>query len=343
MSRNVICAIFLSLSLGASAQVAMHAPTTAAAQPTGAFARSGPVTITNKPVAKVNGAVLTDRDLVREMMIIFPYAQQHGGGFPKEMEAGIRKGALDMIIFEELVYQDALKRGVAVPQAKLDRAIAEFKKQFGSEAEFQAYLKSEHGGSMQDLREKVRRAIIIDDQLNVLVNDKAKVTDAQARAYYQSNAKNFTSQETVSIQTISIVIPDKATSKQEAEARQRAEDALKKAKAAKSYEEFGVLAEKVSQDDWRVMMGDHKALPRGKMPAPIEKVAFNMKPGEVSDLIRMENSWCIVRVNAHNMPKAIPYDQIQAQLKRDLEAQRTEQLRSSLAAKLKKTATIEVM
>ena len=33
------------------------------------FAQSG------KPVARVNGSVLTDRDLLREMYIIFPYAR----------------------------------------------------------------------------------------------------------------------------------------------------------------------------------------------------------------------------------------------------------------------------
>ena len=92
----------------------MHAPT-AVSQSTSAFQTSAPVSVTNKPVAKVNGTVLTDRDLVREMMVIFPYAQQHGGRFPKEMEPGIRKGALDMIIFEELVYQDAERRKVTVP------------------------------------------------------------------------------------------------------------------------------------------------------------------------------------------------------------------------------------
>ncbi len=55
---------------------------------------------TGKPVAKVNGTVLTDRDLLREMYAIFPYAKQHNG-FPKAQEAGIRQGALEMIIFEE--------------------------------------------------------------------------------------------------------------------------------------------------------------------------------------------------------------------------------------------------
>jgi len=323
------------------AQVAMHSSTLA--NQSSAFEKSAPVSVTDKAVARVNGVVLTDRDLVREMMIIFPYAQQHGGRFPKEMEAGIRKGALDMIIFEELVYQDAQHRGVNVPAGKLDRAMTEFRKQFNSDAEFQAYLKVEHGGSMQDLRKKVRRAIIIQDQLDAQVNNRAKLTSAQVRAFYNSSGTNFTSQETVSIQTISIVIPDNANSKQEADVRQKAEDALKKAKAAKNYEEFGVLAEKVSQDDWRVMMGDHKALPRGKMPPAVEKIAFTLKPGQVSGLIRAENAWCIVRVNAHSMPTKVPYDQLRGQLKKDLESQKTEQLRKSLSARLKKAAKIEVM
>src|ERR1700735_3901036 len=53
-------------------------------------------------VAKVNGAVLTDRDLMREIQTIFPYAKLHHG-VPKSMEPDVRKGALEIIIFEELV------------------------------------------------------------------------------------------------------------------------------------------------------------------------------------------------------------------------------------------------
>jgi hypothetical protein len=70
--------------------------------------------VSDKPVARVNGAVLTDRDLLREMFAIFPYARQHNG-FPKAQEASIRQGALEMIIFEELVYQEAMRRKLTVP------------------------------------------------------------------------------------------------------------------------------------------------------------------------------------------------------------------------------------
>src|SRR6266480_1307882 len=61
---------------------------------------------TGKPVLRVNGQVLTDRDVLHEMYTLFPYASQHNG-FPKSMEGEIRKGATDMLIFEELVYQEA--------------------------------------------------------------------------------------------------------------------------------------------------------------------------------------------------------------------------------------------
>ena len=49
------------------------------------------------------------------------------------------------------------------------------------------------------------------------------------------------------------------------EARKKADDALKQAKATKTYEEFGILAEKISEDDYRVMMGDHHKVDRAKL------------------------------------------------------------------------------
>src|SRR5579859_4642717 len=61
-----------------------------------------------KVVARVNGSALTDADLLREEYAIFPYARQHSG-IPKDLAPQIRDGAMKMIIFEELVYQEALR------------------------------------------------------------------------------------------------------------------------------------------------------------------------------------------------------------------------------------------
>ena len=296
---------------------------------------------TGKPVARVNGAVLTDHDLLREMLSIFPYARQHGGKFPDAMEADIRRGALSTIEFEELVFQEAERRGMKISSSRLDRALKAFRDQFSSENEFRAYLKEECGSSTQKLREKVRRSIMIDDLLLAEVAQKAVVTEAQVQAFYQKNQARFSSPETVSIQTISIAIPDKPTTLQEAATRKRGEDALRQAKAAQNYEQFGMLAEKVSEDDWRVMMGDHKDISRDQMPPEAAKVAFAMKPGEVSDLIRTENSWCILRVNGRQDPREATYEQVKDSLKKELQASKIETLRQALHQQLRKTAKIE--
>ncbi len=90
--------IFVAIAIASGrAQVASHestmkpAMTTAAnATPAAANAASPNLSASEaryrRPVVRVNGTELTDRDLLREMMTIFPYARQHNG-FPKAEEA----------------------------------------------------------------------------------------------------------------------------------------------------------------------------------------------------------------------------------------------------------------
>src|SRR5208337_4654312 len=114
-----VCALVLAaLSTAAATAQQMtvsHTPTAAATQPATSSALVQP---TGRPVARVNGTVLTDRDLQREMFTLFPYAAQHNGQVPPEMEPQLRKGALQMIEFEELVYQEAVRRQMTIPPAK---------------------------------------------------------------------------------------------------------------------------------------------------------------------------------------------------------------------------------
>src|SRR5215475_3377493 len=146
-------------ALTASAQVASHP---VHAMPTGTNAlppaRVTTLQVTGRTVARVNGATLTDRDLVREMFAIFPYAKQHNG-FPEKLEPQIRRGALDMIVFEELVYQEAKRRNLTVSEQRLVREERDFRKQFPSDEVFQGFLKEELKGSKKLLREKIRRSL----------------------------------------------------------------------------------------------------------------------------------------------------------------------------------------
>ena len=340
----------LGATVGAGAQmVASHAPTAAAASSpsfpdaakavkSGADASS--LQVTGKAVVKVNGAELTDRDLLREMFALFPYAKLHGG-FPKKEEAEIRQGALQMIIFEELVYQEAVRRRMTIAPARVIREENNFKGQFPSQEEFNTYLKTELGGSDAKLQQMIKRSLLIEAMLKQEVDSKAVVTLAEARSYYEKNPKAFEHGETFMLQTISIIPPDQASAQVIEDARKRAESIEKQAKATKNYEQFGLLAEKVSEDDYRVDMGNRKVVKAENLPPEVVKVAQKMKAGEVSGLIPLGTAWTILRVNAHTPAGKATFAQVKARLMGDLQKQKYEQLRVGLDKRLRVNAQIQ--
>jgi parvulin-like peptidyl-prolyl isomerase len=331
---------FLTVALSAaSAQVASHTPT-AAANP--ASVQISSAQVSDKAVARVNGAVLTDRDLLREMYAIFPYAQQHNG-FPKSQEAMIRQGALEMIIFEELVYQEATRRKLTVPAAQLNRAESEFRKQFASPDQYQQYLQAEVHGSEQQLRQKMQRSLLIEQVLKTDVELRSTVSAVEVQNYYEKNAAQFKQPETFTFQSISVMPPLKVTSDQAKQAQKKAEDALRQAKATKSYQDFGLLAEKISEDDYRVNLGDHKVVPSDKLPPQVVKTLQAMQVGQVSGLIQIESAYTIIRLNAHTPARKKPLVEVKGELKTELQKSRYEKLRSNLAKQLRAKAKIEVV
>jgi parvulin-like peptidyl-prolyl isomerase len=248
-----------------------------------------------------------------------------------------------MIIFEELVYQEAGRRKLTVPAARLSQAEADFRKQFNSPDEYQQYMQTDMHGSRQLLRKQIQRSLMIEAVLKAEVDDKAAVSLAEVKAYYDKNPARFQQAESFNFQSISILPPRDAKGDVAKESRKRAEEALRQAQATKSYQEFGLLAEKISEDDFRVNMGDHKAVGRDKLPPQIVKAALAMQAGQVSGLIQIENAFTIFRLNAHNPARKRSLTDVKAELQTELQKRKYEQLRSNLAKGLRAKAKIEIV
>jgi peptidyl-prolyl cis-trans isomerase SurA len=334
----LIGVLALSPMTAAAQQMAVsHTPTTTANQQgSGAAAQ-----LTGKPVARVNGAVLTDRDLMREMYTLFPYARQHNGQVPAELEPQIRKGALQMLEFEELLYQEAVRRQVPILPAKLKSAETDFRSQFGSPDEYKQFLNAEFNGSEKGLHDKVKRSLLIDAMLKAEVDAKSTVSLGEVRAYYDKNPARFEYPEGFAIQTISFLPPEKPTPDSLKEERKRAEDALKQAKATKDYEQFGMLAEKISEDDYRVMMGDHKKVDRAKLAPQVVQALLAIKDGEITGIIQVEQAFTIVRLNQHIVAGKQKFADAKDSLQKELQKKKLEQVRAALDQRLRKSAKVE--
>jgi parvulin-like peptidyl-prolyl isomerase len=334
------CVLLFGAVAGATAQVASHAPTVFTQKTASTDAALAPMVPTAKPVAHVNGTVLTEADLVREEYAIFPYARQHNG-IPRELAPQIRDGAMKMMVFEELVYQEALRRKMAVPPARIQQAELDFQKTFAKPEDFNAFMQSEFHGSRKLLDEKIRRSLLIDALLKIEIQNKSAVSPAEVRAFYENNPNRFQIPESYIFQTITVLVPEKATAEEVKEARERADKELPQARATKTNDEFGLLAEKVSDDDYRVMEGQHKATPVNQLPPQVVDVFRKMKPGDVSGVLQVGQEFTILRLNAHIPAGKEKFDEVRAQLSKQIQQSKTNQLRAALDQKLRKSAKID--
>ena len=153
----------------------------------------------------------------------------------------------------------------------------------------------------------------------------------------------FQHPESFTFQTISVLPPANATAEQLKEGRTRAENALRQAKATKTAEEFGLLAEKISDDDYRVMMGQHKPVPVDQLAPQVVKALLAMKAGDVSDVIQIEQAYTIVRLQEHTPAGKAKFEDVKAQLEKELQQNKKNQLRAALDKKLRQNAKIEEM
>ena len=133
--------------------------------------------------------------------------------------------------------------------------------------------------------------------------------------------------------------------KDDAAVRQQAEQVLKE---AKSGADFAALAKKYSQDESNAQQGgDLDYFGRGRMVGAFETAAFALAPGEISDLVKTEFGYHIIKLTDRKPAIVRPisdpavYKEIEtALLRQQAEAQAT-QYADSIAAEAKTPAALE--
>jgi len=232
---------------------------------------------------------------------------------------------------------------MTIAPERILREEKKFQRQFSSREEFNDYLKTDMDGSEAKLRQQIKRSLLIEAMLKNEVQNKAVASPIEVRRYYDKNPKLFSHEENFAIQTISLLPPADANPETMKEMRKRAEAIFQQAQATKNYEEFGLLAEKVSEDDFRVDMGDHRTVTRAKLPPEVVKAALAMKPGDVSPLLQLGTAYTMFRLNAHSLPGETKFADVKADLTVRLQKQKYEHLRVALDQRLHQNAKIQEM
>jgi parvulin-like peptidyl-prolyl isomerase len=91
------------------------------------------------------------------------------------------------------------------------------------------------------------------------------------------------------------------------------------------------------------MMGDHRFVDRAKVAPGVVQALLAMQPGQVSDIIQVDQAFTIVRLNKHVLAGKMDFAGIQDKLKEKLQAQKSEALRAALNKELRRKAKVETL
>jgi peptidyl-prolyl cis-trans isomerase C len=323
----------------ASAQTTSSpAPTTgqAAGQPAPAAPPKPVPAVLPDVVARVNGEELKKTDFER---MLHTLEQRAGQKIPAERRDEIVRGALDQLVVYTLLSQESRNRGIKVADTEIDQKIEQLRKQFPNQEAFAKAL-TDRGLTMDRLKHDAQVDISVNKLMDAELANEPAPSEQDAKTFYDKNPERFKEQEKVRASHILIKVDQKAPEAAKQKARAEIDEVLKQAKAGG---DFAKLAQEHSQDGSAAQGGDLDYFTRDRMVPEFAKVAFELKPGQISDVVQTQFGYHIIKVVDHQAARTVPYEQVDAQIKQFLGNQKKQQHTEAFIDGLKKKSKIEVL
>lgn len=176
-----------------------------------------------------------------------------------------------------------------------------------------------------DFKERLtfaRNRLLMDNLLSV--EGKAATTDEAMKKVYDDAAKQITGEQEVHARHILVETEDEAKA---------IEQELKKGA------DFAELAKKKSKDPGASDGGDLGFFTKEQMVPEFSSVAFAMEPGKISEPVKSQFGWHVIKVEEKRNRQPPAFEQVKAQI----ETYVTRKAQSDYVAKLRETAKVERM
>jgi peptidyl-prolyl cis-trans isomerase D len=185
-----------------------------------------------------------------------------------------------------------------------------------TDADLASYYAAHQAEYRKGEQRKIKYLLVDRDQ----ARSKITITPQEIESYYNQNLQQFQQPEQVRASHILL----KTEGKDEAAVKKQAEDVLKQAKAPGA--DFAALAKKYSEDDGsKVNGGDLDYFTKGRMVPEFEQAAFALPPGQISDLVKSQFGFHIIKVVDKKPAATRTLDEMRPQIQEQLAAQRVEQ------------------
>ena len=229
-------------------------------------------------VAKVGSESITKDDLYSTLV------DQYGDG------------ALDTLIAEKIVKLESEKKDLTVKDSEIDKELENIKGQYDSEDAFNEALASS-GSNLDSVKENIKTYLLTEK----LLKDRVSITDDQIKEYFDANKDSFAQAEQV--EASHILVDDEKTAE---EVKKKLDDGG----------DFAELAKEYSTDTSNAESGGELGyFGKGEMVQEFDDKAFAMKKGEISEPVKTEFGYHIIKVTGKKEAKEAVLDDHKDEIK----------------------------
>lgn len=301
---------------------------------------------TNEEVALVNGDSVTANELeqfaqtqqlvmqiskVDRTFAQLLFSSDPGQNLLKEY----RKVQLDKLINQKLLSQAAQESSVQVTQKEKDKyfnqQVEQIKQQNNlTQEEFEKVLQQQGIPSVEEYKERFleNSNILVNKFLQTEVYSDINISKEEAKKYYENNKEQFKQNKRVDVSHILV---------EDAETAQKLKTEIENGK------EFATVAKNNSIDQQSANKGGRLGyLEKGKVIPQFEEAAFNLKVGEVSDVIQTQNGYHILTVNDIKEASQKSFEEVRDQIDKTLTNQKSNNKYQEYVQDLKDEANVEI-
>lgn len=296
-----------------------------------AFGSNGPA------AARVNGEEISEYRLERYFA---EYLEDQGRAVgsirnPKAYKQ-LRQKALDALIDRELLWQEAVKRGVVISDAAVQRQVDQTRQAIGGNDVFARRLEDagfDEAGFIEYTRRELAAQQVFAELTRVPEPD-----EQQVRAFFDEHRAEMSRPEEVQARHILVKVPQEADAVTVEAARLRlVEMQVKISQGA----DFASVARSGSEDASANEGGELGYFPRGRMVPEFEAAAFALAPGEVSEPVRTPLGWHLIYLQNHSEAADVTEVQGLEMVRAYLARQQQAQARLQVLAQLRSSNRIE--
>jgi peptidyl-prolyl cis-trans isomerase SurA len=253
-------------------------------------ARSQPVEA-DRIIAVVNSEAITLLELRSRRAIV--ERQLKAEKVPLPPADVLERQLLERMIVDQAQLQFAKESGIQVPDSELDAAMRRIAE--NNRMTLPGFKKAmeKDGVVWNKFREEIRQEVIFARLRDREVDSRIAISEGEIDNYLENTGRPGDSEELVRLAHIILRVPEQVDAAKGSAIRARAEQALQQLRAG---EDFGRIAASYSDAPDGLTGGLIDWRPVDRLPSAYADAVQNMKPGEISGLIRTSAGFHIVRL-----------------------------------------------